>query len=252
MGHVKLRGTGCPARAGWKENSPLDLPEPVRILTVCTGNICRSPVAERLLQAGLDQVVPGAFQVASAGTRAMVGDPMQPISADIVRTFGGDPHNFTARQLTPKILRGIDLVLTMTAGHRGEVLQLDASLLKRTFTIREFARMLNVLDQRAAVTAGTAPVGDTAAGGDTAVETYDDEARFAANLAFWRGLPARAAAVRHLSLPADPVENDIIDPYRRAPEVYRQMEDELAPAIVSILRHARLNAPGSRKPAGTL
>ncbi|RDV09453.1 low molecular weight phosphatase family protein [Arthrobacter sp. RT-1] len=211
----------------------MDTSAPVRILTVCTGNICRSPVAERLLQAGLNQVVPGGFQVTSAGTRAMVGDPMQPISADIVRTFGGDPENFVARQLSPKILRGVDLVLTMTSGHRGEVLQLDASLLKRTFTIREFARMLDVLDARAEASAGGPPV----------AEEYDDGDWLGANAAFWRGLPARAAGVRHLALPADAAENDIVDPYRRAPEVYRQMEDEMAPAIVSILRHARLNAP---------
>ena len=206
---------------------------PVRILTVCTGNICRSPVAERLLQAGLDQAVPGGFVVSSAGTRAMVGDPMQPTSADIVRTYGGNPERFVARQLTGKILRGVDLVLTMTSGHRGEVLQLDASLLKRTFTIREFARMLDVLDGRAAESAAEAAAADAAGAGDP----------LAANTAFWRGLPARAASVRHLSLPADSSENDIIDPYRRGPETYRQMEDELAPAIVSILRHARLNVP---------
>ena len=216
--------------------SLLQLPEPapahVRILTVCTGNICRSPVAERLLQAGLDQAVPGGFVVTSAGTRALVGEPIQPPSADIVRTFGGNAEGFAARQLTSKILRGVDLVLTMTSGHRGEVLQLDASLLKRTFTIREFARMLDVLDERAAA----APDGAEEA-------AHDGGDRLAANAAFWRGLPARAAAVRHLSLPADSSENDIIDPYRRGPEVYHQMEDELAPAIVSILRHARLNAP---------
>ncbi|UUL77294.1 low molecular weight phosphatase family protein [Pseudarthrobacter sp. Fe7] len=234
----------------------MDTSAPVRILTVCTGNICRSPVAERLLQAGLDQVVPGGFEVASAGTRALVGEPMQPISADIVRTFGGDPEGFAARQLTPKILRGVDLVLTMTAGHRGEVLQLDASLLKRTFTIREFARMLDVLDQRAAsgsqraAASGsqeTADAGQPAAvvpSQDTGAGTNgsDDDAGFTANTALWRGLPARAAGVRHLSLPADAAENDIVDPYRRAPEVYREMEDQLAPAIVSILRHARLNS----------
>ncbi|MFD5276317.1 low molecular weight phosphatase family protein [Pseudarthrobacter sp. NPDC058362] len=227
----------------------MDTSAPVRILTVCTGNICRSPVAERLLQAGLDQVVPGGFEVASAGTRAMVGDPMQPISVDIVRTFGGSPDHFAARQLTPKILRGVDLVLTMTSGHRGEVLQLDASLLKRTFTIREFARMLDVLDERAS--AGADPhAGGPAAGGGAGVgrstaDADDGGTPFAANAAYWRGLPARAAGVRHLSLPADPSENDIVDPYRRDPAVYRQMEDQLAPAIVSILRHARLNAPSA-------
>lgn len=208
----------------------MDIPAPVRILTVCTGNICRSPVAERLLQAGLNQVVPGGFEVASAGTRAMVDDPMQPISADIVRTFGGTPDGFAARQLTPRILRGVDLVLTMTSGHRGEVLQQDASMLKRTFTIREFARMLDVLDARATEQSDAGP---------------EDADPLAANTAYWRSLPARAAGVRHLALPADPSENDIIDPYRRSPEVYRQMEDELAPAIISILRHARLNSPVS-------
>ena len=108
----------------------LDTPRPVRILTVCTGNICRSPVAERLLQAGLDQVRPDAFVVRSAGTRAMVGDPIQPSSADIVRTYGGTPDGFAARQLTPKILRESDLVLAMTAKHRGElVLHLVVKLL---------------------------------------------------------------------------------------------------------------------------
>jgi protein-tyrosine phosphatase len=89
--------------------------------------------------------------------------------------------------------------------------------------------MLDVLDDRAAASQEEA--------------THDGGDRLAANAAFWRGLPARAAAVRHLSLPADSSENDIIDPYRRGLEVYHQMEEELAPAIVSILRHARLNAP---------
>ena len=135
----------------------MESPTPVRILTVCTGNICRSPVAERLLQAGLDQVLPGAFEVRSAGTRAMVGDPIQPLSADIVRMYGGTENSFAARQLTPKILRDTDIVLTMTSKHRGEVLQLDASLLKRTFTIREFARMLEALEERDAAASSAAP-----------------------------------------------------------------------------------------------
>lgn len=206
----------------------MESPSPVRILTVCTGNICRSPVAERLLQAGLDQVLPGGFEVRSAGTRALVGDPVQPLSADIIRTFGGTAEGFAARQLTGKILRNVDLVLTMTSGHRGEVLQLDASLLKRTFTIREFARMLDVLEERE---------GQAAHGAGLNGE------RLAANTKLWRRLPARAASVRHLALAPDAADNDVVDPYRRSADYYRQMEDELAPAIISILRFARLNAP---------
>jgi protein-tyrosine phosphatase len=197
---------------------------PVRILTVCTGNICRSPVAERLLQAGLDQVLPGGFQVRSAGTRAMVGEPIQPPSAKIIQTYGGNPEQFAARQLTSRILREADLVLTMSSRHRGEVLTLDASLLKRTFTIREFARMLEVLEHREAGTPSSSS--DSHHG--------------------WLTLPARAASVRHLALAADPADNDVVDPYRRGPEYYRQMEDELAPAILTILRFARLNPAGVR------
>ena len=206
----------------------MESPSPVRILTVCTGNICRSPVAERLLQAGLDQVLPGGFEVRSAGTRALVGDPVQPLSADIIRTFGGTAEGFAARQLSARILRNVDLVLTMTSGHRGEVLQLDASLLKRTFTIREFARMLDVLEERE----GQSPQGAGLNG-----------ERLAANTKLWRKLPARAASVRHLALAPDAADNDVVDPYRRSADYYRQMEDELAPAIISVLRFARLNVP---------
>jgi protein-tyrosine phosphatase len=57
--------------------------------------------------------------------------------------------------------------------------------------------------------------------------------------ALWSGLPARAASVRHLALAEDASDNDVVDPYRRGEEIYRQMEDELAPAILTILRFAR-------------
>jgi protein-tyrosine phosphatase len=189
-------------------------------------------VAERLLQAGLDQVLPGGFEVRSAGTRALVGDPVQPLSADIIHTFGGTAEGFAARQLTGKILRPVDVVLTMTSAHRGEVLQLDASLLKRTFTIREFARMLDVLEERETPPSG----GSTQPGGN-------HHHRISANTELWRALPARAASVRHLALAPEAADNDVVDPYRRSADYYRQMEDELAPAIISVLRFARLNAP---------
>ena len=212
----------------------MESPTPVRILTVCTGNICRSPVAERLLQAGLDQVLPGGFEVRSAGTRAMVGYPIQPLSADVVNMYGGTDKGFAARQLTPRILRDTDIVLTMTSKHRGEVLQLDASLLKRTFTIREFARMLEALEERDAAASGTSEAAGTAGEPGTAAPDAGT---------LWRGLPARLASVRHLALAADSADNEVVDPYKRSPEVYRQMEDELAPAILTILRYARLNTP---------
>lgn len=148
----------------------------------------------------------------------MVGSPIQPLSAEIIRTYGGTADNFAARQLTSKILRESDLVLTMASHHRGEVLQLDASLLKRTFTIREFARMVAALEER----------GEAAPSGSD----YTQQ---------WRELPARASSVRHLILAAEAPDNDVVDPYRQGAEAYVRMEDQLAPAILRILRYARLS-----------
>ena len=45
--------------------------------------------------------------------------------------------------------------------------------------------------------------------------------------------------MRHLALAPDAADNDVVDPYRRGQELYDQMEDELAPAILTILRFAR-------------
>ncbi|MET3922024.1 low molecular weight phosphatase family protein [Arthrobacter sp. UYEF20] len=198
----------------------METPSSVRILTVCTGNICRSPVAERILQAGFESVRSGTFRIRSAGTRAMAGAPVQPPSARIIESYGGRPDGFVARQLTLGMLRDTDLVLTMEASHRSDVVRLDPSALKRTFTIREFARMLKLLEQR---DSGPAP--------DAALP------------AWWKALPARAAAVRHLALVNDAADNDVADPYRRGPEAYQRMEDELAPAVLTILRFARRTAP---------
>jgi protein-tyrosine phosphatase len=192
----------------------------VRILTVCTGNICRSPVAERALQAGLDAVKPGTFRVRSAGTLAVAGAPVQLPSARIIEGFGGSSDGFAARQLTPRMLRGTDLILTMTAAHRRDVVRLDPSVLKRTFTIREFARMLTVLEER---DAGPAPDADL--------------------VTWWKALPERAAAVRHLALVGNAAENDVADPYRLGPEAYQRMADELAPAVLTILRFAHRTSP---------
>jgi protein-tyrosine phosphatase len=192
----------------------------VRILTVCTGNICRSPVAERILQAGFDAVRPGAFRVRSAGTHAVVGAPVQLPSARIIESHGGRPDGFAARQLTPGMLRGADLILTMTAAHRSDVVGMDPSALKRTFTIREFARMLNALEAR---DAGPAPDADL--------------------FMWWKALPGRAAAVRHLALVQNAADNDVADPYRLGPEAYQRMEDELAPAVLTILGFAHRTAP---------
>ena len=89
---------------------------PFTVLVVCTGNVCRSPLAERVGQAHLSRVLPDpkVLRLDSAGTRAVVGSGMDPASARALQALGGDPADFRAQQLTDAIVGSADLTLTMT------------------------------------------------------------------------------------------------------------------------------------------
>jgi len=110
----------------------------VHILFVCTGNICRSPTAERLA-AGLSSMAD--FRASSAGTRAVIAHPMHPDAAQALLDLGGDPSDFSARQLTPAIATDADLVIAMTRAHRDAVLELAPRQLHRTFLLTEAAAL---------------------------------------------------------------------------------------------------------------
>jgi protein-tyrosine phosphatase len=79
-----------------------------RVLVVCIGNICRSPMAEGLIR----QAVPGV-QISSAGVSALVGHGADPISVEIMAGVGVDISAHRARMLTDAIAREADLILVM-------------------------------------------------------------------------------------------------------------------------------------------
>lgn len=108
------------------------------ILTVCTGNICRSPLAEQLLRLRLDAQ---RFTVSSAGTMAIVGDPMDPEAAEQSRLLGANPDGFVSRQLRGGLIVASDLVLTATIAHRELVVRDYPRAAGRVFTLAEFARI---------------------------------------------------------------------------------------------------------------
>ena len=111
-----------------------------RILYVCTGNICRSPMAERLFRAWVE---PGTdVEVASAGMAALVGHGIDDSTATALAQLGVDPNGHRARQFEDYLAVDADLVLTAAREHRDEILLRVPSAFKRIFTMREFARII--------------------------------------------------------------------------------------------------------------
>ncbi|AWH96275.1 protein-tyrosine-phosphatase [Dietzia psychralcaliphila] len=112
----------------------------ISVMAVCTGNMCRSPLAERLLaaraaDAGLDVVVD------SAGTRAVNGMEIHRETRRVLEAYGGSAEGFASRLLSPRLLRGHDLVLTATRAHRDAVQEMAPLLWKKTYTLLEAAHL---------------------------------------------------------------------------------------------------------------
>ncbi|MCZ2846986.1 arsenate reductase/protein-tyrosine-phosphatase family protein [Modestobacter sp. VKM Ac-2978] len=195
------------------------------VLLVCTGNICRSPLAERLARAHLAQLLgaeAGGIHVVSAGTRALAGSGMDPASARALQQLGGDPSGFRARQLTGRIAASADLTLTMTRAHRQEVLARAPRAMARTFTLREAADLLELV--------GPEP----GSGAGTPAERG-------------RGLVRQLAAAR--SRRSGGATDDVLDPIGQPPEVHAAVGRAVADALLPILDRLALAAfPGGTEP----
>jgi len=112
-------------------------PSPLRVLFVCTANICRSAYAEvrsrQLLGEGW------GIEVSSAGTHGWVDHPMDAYMAAELRARGADPSGFRSRRLTAQIVKDADLILTMEVKHRDFILDEWPGAFKRTYTLQQFA-----------------------------------------------------------------------------------------------------------------
>ncbi|MEO6827174.1 MAG: low molecular weight phosphatase family protein [Microbacteriaceae bacterium] len=178
------------------------------ILTVCSGNICRSPLAEQLLRVGLAEWP--KVEIRSAGTFAIAGDAMPREAAALSVRYGGDPSGHRASPLVQAQIRTADLVLGMARSHRREVVQLVPSSSRSVFTLREFARL--------------------AAGAPD--EDFDEIAALPADdvIGRWRAAVEVAASRRGLERPARPEDDDVIDPYRGDQSLYDLSAEQLVPA----------------------
>jgi tRNA threonylcarbamoyl adenosine modification protein (Sua5/YciO/YrdC/YwlC family) len=95
------------------------------IVFVCTGNTCRSPMAEALcrklladrLQCSPEELPARGFNVISAGLAAMTGGPAAPEAIEAIRELGGDLTNHLSRPLTRELTRQADFLIAMTGSH---------------------------------------------------------------------------------------------------------------------------------------
>lgn len=118
------------------------MPGGFQILFVCTGNICRSVTAEQLLK---DKLKKTGVRVDSAGTHALEQADMPPQAKQILSELKVDPNPHVSKQLTPELLEQSQLVLTATAEHRSDVARTLVKANRYTFTILEFAAIVEFL-----------------------------------------------------------------------------------------------------------
>jgi protein-tyrosine phosphatase len=107
-----------------------------RVLMVCTGNICRSPMAEGLLRERFARRGRGAVE--SAGIAALVGRPADPLAVALLADRGIDLTGHRARQVTPELLAGFDLVLVMDADQQRDLEALSRAARGRVHRIGRF------------------------------------------------------------------------------------------------------------------
>ncbi|HXV91753.1 MAG TPA: hypothetical protein VD813_00535 [Pseudonocardia sp.] len=184
-----------------------------RILHVCTGNICRSPMAERLTLRGLrERVGPRAdrFAVTSAGTWGHEGSGMELAALRVLAEMGVDGRDFRARELAPEHVVAADLVLGATREHRAQAVALVPEAARRAFTLREFSR--------------TAAVVATGSDG-----WPDDPVERA------RAVVVAVAGSRARLPPQHARDDDVVDPYGAPLTAFRHCALTIAEALVPAL-----------------
>jgi glycine hydroxymethyltransferase len=115
------------------------------VLFVCTGNICRSPMAQGLFA----DLVRGRrdIEVTSAGIGAVGGQPPSPHSVEVMAELGMDIRNIRSKPLMAETVRKADFIFVMTYGHLDSMLLLFPSAAEKTFLLREFETELPVMER---------------------------------------------------------------------------------------------------------
>ena len=188
--------------------------ESFRIIMVCTGNICRSPMAEQMLRQKFAERNIKNVVIDSAGVYAMEGEPMTIEATNSMRAAGYAPTTHIAKQATSEVIATANLVLTATQDHRSDVVRTLTRSNRFTFTIKEFANL-------AAYVAAPDP--------DVELPVATDLADKLVITSMARGYAPELA------------DADIEDPYQRGQQVFNATREELEPLLQQIADWAVLN-----------
>lgn len=110
------------------------------ILTVCVGNICRSPLAQALVKQQLPD-----HEVSSAGLSALVGEPADPIVVQLAAAHGIDLEAHRAQQVAEWMCRQADLILVMEQGHKARLERRFPQVRGKVFRLGHF-RGIDIAD----------------------------------------------------------------------------------------------------------
>ncbi|MET8451256.1 arsenate reductase/protein-tyrosine-phosphatase family protein [Streptomyces sp. NPDC005209] len=194
-----------------------------RVLFVCTGNVHRSVLAERLLAARLPP--DSAVWPESAGTEAWPRPGMESSTRAVLEKLGGDGSGFAARPLTAQLVAGAALVLGLAREHREAAVRLAPSAMRRCFTLKEFVRL------------AAGGVGQVH-GGKGAATAYDgvpdgEGPRVADGVDV---VVASAAGRRGTAAPVPPAEDDVADPWGSPDLVLYGCAREIDGAVSTLAR----------------
>lgn len=171
------------------------------ILFVCTGNICRSPYAERYAALLAHRANRPDWTFSSAGIGALVGEPMDAEMLTELQNRGGSGDGFAARQVDTPLLQHVDWVVVMERHHRTWIVEDHPRLFRRVVTLGQVAT-------------GLSRIPAVAQGGPV-------------------GVDALVAAVMAQPGPAD--GEDVPDPYRRGPAVSAETATRISADLDAVL-----------------